>query len=68
MKKGIAMQVQQRCDDNFAVCRRGTQRVIVDMSLVGEQPKGTWVSVFLGAAQQVIKMDEVKRTNPESVD
>ena len=35
----------------------GTARNI-DMALVGEQPEGTWVLTFLGAAREVIAEEE----------
>jgi hydrogenase expression/formation protein HypC len=37
-----------------AVCEAGGRSVTVDMALVGEQPAGTWLLVFLGAAREVI--------------
>ncbi len=42
----------------FAVCEsRGTRRR-VDMLLVGEQPRGTWVLEFHGVARRVMSADE----------
>lgn len=39
----------------------GGAQEIVDMSLVGPQPAGTWVLVFLGHARTVLDPDEAQR-------
>lgn len=50
---GLPMRVVT-CLPGSAVCEgQGEQRVI-DMTLVGEQPVGTWVLVFLDAAREVV--------------
>lgn len=50
---GVPMQILE-CQGEQAVCNdRGTLTTI-DMTLVGEQPAGTWVLVFLGAAREVV--------------
>ena len=54
MRLGMPMQVEQMCDEYFAICRQGTQKHVVDISLVGRQPKGVWLLVFLGAAREVV--------------
>ena len=37
-----------------AECKNGDQQEWVDLSLLGEQPTGTWVLVFLGAAREAL--------------
>lgn len=43
-----------RCEPFRAECSDGGEPQWVDMSLVGEQPQGSWVLVFLGAAREVL--------------
>jgi len=50
---GIPMKVQS-CVAEEAICLNGDQQERVDMSLVGGQPSGTWVLVFMGAAREII--------------
>ncbi len=50
---GIPMQVAEP-RSRYALCRADGESREVDMILVGEQPAGTWVLVFLGAAREVI--------------
>lgn len=50
---GIPMQVEL-CTELQATCLNGDERESVDMTLVGTQPPGTWIMVFLGAARDVI--------------
>ena len=45
-------------DGSFAWCEADQQRERLDMMLVGEQPVGTWVLGFHGAARQVLSEDE----------
>ncbi|WP_415901595.1 HypC/HybG/HupF family hydrogenase formation chaperone [Neptuniibacter sp. QD29_5] len=42
------------CDGVSAECENGDQIERVDLSLLGQQPTGTWVLVFLGAAREVL--------------
>jgi hydrogenase expression/formation protein HypC len=39
------------------------QRESLDLMLVGEQPAGTWVLAFCGAARRVLSEDEARETN-----
>ena len=39
---------------SHAWCEAGAERERLDMMLVGEQPVGTWVLAFNGAARQVM--------------
>ena len=41
-------------DGSFAWCEAGDKRERLDMMLVGDQPVGTWVLGFNGAARQVL--------------
>ena len=50
---GIPMQVIE-CSDTTARCDNRGAIETVDMSLVGEQPEGSWVLVFLGAAREIL--------------
>lgn len=51
---GVPMQVVEG-DGLMALCTPDGDRCeSVDMALVGEQPRGTWVLVFLGAARDVL--------------
>lgn len=50
---GMPMQVVEP-DGSFAWCEADRQRERLDMMLVGEQPAGTWVLAFHGAARQVL--------------
>lgn len=59
---GIPMQVLEP-DGTFAWCdgRDGRQRI--DLSLVGEQPAGTWLLTFMGAAREVMTAEAARRTD-----
>lgn len=54
---GFPMQVLS-CESQHALCESEGQQESVDITLVGQQPKGTWLLVFLGAAREV--MDPVR--------
>ncbi|WP_119286548.1 HypC/HybG/HupF family hydrogenase formation chaperone [Azohydromonas sediminis] len=54
---GAPLQVVA-CDGTRAWCEADGQRELIDMLLVGEQPPGTWVLAFHGAARQVLDADE----------
>ena len=41
-----------------ALCEGRGERREIDMALVGEQPAGTWVLVFLDAAREVISAEQ----------
>ncbi len=57
---GIPMQVVS-CQGSTALCEiQGVQHQI-DLSLVGGQPVGQWVLVFLGAAREVISSERAKQ-------
>jgi hydrogenase expression/formation protein HypC len=54
---GLPMQVIDR-EGSFAWCEADRQRERLDMMLVGDQPAGTWVLAFHGAARQVLNEQE----------
>jgi hydrogenase assembly chaperone HypC/HupF len=54
---GIPLRVIEP-DGSFAWCEDGVERERLDMLLVGEQPVGTWVLAFHGAARQVLSEEE----------
>ncbi|MBL1321467.1 MAG: HypC/HybG/HupF family hydrogenase formation chaperone [Methylophaga sp.] len=53
MCMGVPMQVVEM-QGTFALCDTGGKQERVDMLLVGEQVKGTWILNFLGAAREVL--------------
>jgi hydrogenase expression/formation protein HypC len=46
-----------------ARCAGRGQRETLDLMLVGEQPAGTWVLAFRGAALRVMTADEARETD-----
>jgi hydrogenase expression/formation protein HypC len=59
---GLPMQVVE-CGFGAAICQYGTEQRRIDMMLVGEQPAGTWVLVFIDAAREVISPESAERIN-----
>ncbi len=57
---GIPMQVAG-VRSRYALCHANGESREVDMALVGEQPAGTWVLVFLDAAREVISAEDAAR-------
>ena len=50
---GVPMRViEQR--GTHAICEADGKQELIDMILVGEQVKGTWILNFLGAAREVL--------------
>jgi hydrogenase expression/formation protein HypC len=59
---GVPLQVETPDGEGlFAVCAAGEQRERLDMRLIGEQPAGTWVLSFQGAARRVLDADEAQQ-------
>jgi hydrogenase expression/formation protein HypC len=58
---GVPMQVVA-LDAGAAWCEGMGERRRVDMLLVGEQPVGSWVLVFLNTAREVIDETQARRT------
>lgn len=57
---GVPMRVLE-CGAVWAWCEDGGERQQVDMQLVGPQPAGSWVLVFLGAAREVLDEERALR-------
>ena len=53
MCMGVPMQVLEM-RGTFALCEADGKQELIDMMLVGNQPKGTWILNFLGAAREVM--------------
>ena len=61
---GIPLQIIESGPSVARCCDADGQQFEIDMMLVGEQPAGTWVLTFLGAAREVIssqRADEIQR-------
>jgi len=58
---GVPMRVLQG-DALAAECDGRGERQRLDMRLVGEQPAGTWVLAFQGAARRVMEPEEARQT------
>ena len=59
---GLPVQVLE-CGEHFARCAGRDGEVRLDISLVGEQPSGTWLLAFLGAAREVIPAERAAAIN-----
>lgn len=57
---GIPMQVVET-GDGYAWCEGMAQRRLIDTLLVGNQPVGTWLLVFLEAAREVLTATDAAR-------
>ncbi|MGZ4957250.1 MAG: HypC/HybG/HupF family hydrogenase formation chaperone [Methylobacter sp.] len=57
---GIPMQVVETYGESARCIYRG-QESLVDMMLVGPQPAGTWLLVFLDTAREVISEQKAKQ-------
>ncbi|QWG24779.1 HypC/HybG/HupF family hydrogenase formation chaperone [Bradyrhizobium sediminis] len=54
---GVPMKVI-RPGSGYAVCEAAGESREIDMRLVGDQPEGTWVLVFLDAAREVVTSEQ----------
>ena len=57
---GLPMQVVEQRGES-ALCLYRGEKTLVDMMLVGEQPVGTWLLVFLYAAREVISEQKARQ-------
>jgi hydrogenase expression/formation protein HypC len=57
---GIPMQVVEQREES-AVCSYRGQESRVDMMLVGPQPAGTWLLVFLDTAREVLSEQKARQ-------
>ncbi|AOV17434.1 hypothetical protein BJI67_10520 [Acidihalobacter aeolianus] len=65
---GIPMQIVAVDSNGTTWCTRdGEDRSEVDIGLVGPQPPGTWLLVFLGSAREVLTEDSA-RTIAQALD
>jgi hydrogenase expression/formation protein HypC len=44
-----------------ATCTDGERIELIDLSLVGDVPAGTWLLTFLGTARDIISADEAEK-------
>ncbi|AGK57340.1 hydrogenase assembly chaperone HypC/HupF [Hyphomicrobium denitrificans 1NES1] len=56
---GVPMCVVE-CLPGRSVCERQGERRLIDMALVGEQPVGTWVLVFLDTARELVTGEQAR--------
>jgi len=54
---GLPMKVI-RPGSGYAICEAAGESREIDMRLVGDQPEGTWVLVFLDAAREVVTSEQ----------
>lgn len=54
---GLPMKVI-RPESGYAVCEAAGESREIDMRLVGDQPEGAWVLVFLDAAREVVTSEQ----------
>jgi hydrogenase expression/formation protein HypC len=59
---GVPMQVLSGAEGR-ALCEGRGKREALDLMLVGDQPLGTWLLAFRGAAVRVLSADEARQTN-----
>jgi hydrogenase expression/formation protein HypC len=57
---GIPMQVME-VEAGHAWCEGMGERKRINMMLVGEQPVGSWVLVFIDSAREVISVEDAQR-------
>lgn len=57
---GIPMRVVT-CHAGSAVCETGGETRLVDTMLVGDQPVGTWLLIFLDAAREVLSIEDAEK-------
>jgi len=57
---GLPMQIAES-GAGYALCDYQGARRRIDTMLVGDQPAGTWVLVFIDAAREVITGEDAKR-------
>jgi hydrogenase assembly chaperone HypC/HupF len=58
---GLPMQIVEP-RGRHALCSYGGEAREIDLALVGEQPAGAWVLVFLDAAREVISAEQAAKT------
>jgi hydrogenase expression/formation protein HypC len=48
--------------ESHALCEADGKQELIDMMLIGDQPKGTWILNFLGAAREVMTPEFAEQT------
>lgn len=59
---GIPMQVVEPSGE-MALCEGMGRTALVDFMLLGEQPAGSWVLVFMDTAREVLTAEQAKQIN-----
>jgi hydrogenase expression/formation protein HypC len=59
---GLPMQIVEP-RGRWAAASFGAETREIDMALIGEQPAGAWVLVFLDAAREVISPEQARKTH-----
>ena len=57
---GLPMQVAET-GVGYAICEYQGERRGIDTMLVGDQPVGTWILVFIDAAREVISAEDAHK-------
>ncbi|HHI71853.1 MAG TPA: HypC/HybG/HupF family hydrogenase formation chaperone [Rhodobacteraceae bacterium] len=57
---GIPMQVIES-HSGHAICAHGNGKRRIDTMLVGDQPPGTWLLVFIDAAREILSPEDAER-------
>lgn len=57
---GLPMQIIRQSGE-MAICHHRGQEKLIDMMLVGEQPIGAWVLVFLDTAREVLSEQRARQ-------
>lgn len=57
---GIPYEIVE-CSGSTALCKGRSGTRTIDITLVGEQPAGTWVLAFLDAAREVIAAETARQ-------
>ncbi|MDJ1007430.1 MAG: HypC/HybG/HupF family hydrogenase formation chaperone [Paracoccaceae bacterium] len=57
---GVPMEILS-ADGLVATASDGVRTETIDLSLVGPQPRGSWVLTLLGAAREVLDADEAAK-------
>lgn len=60
---GIPMQVVAAAGPVHAWCEGRGERRLVDLLLVGDQPAGAWLLVFLESAREVLDPERARQVN-----
>ena len=59
---GVPVQIIE-AGEYMSLCRGRNGEELVNMMLIGPQPKGTWVVNFLGSAREVLSEEDAENIN-----